>query len=65
MLCLNAWQEAGSRGRLPGGGIWRAAVEEGSKRVLEGVMRALRFWVMESSIVPRDIRRKSALEGCD
>ena len=51
-------------GRLPRGSICRSAVDEGSKRDLDGVIRALRFWVIESSIVPRDIRRKSALEGC-
>ena len=37
----------------------RVEVEEGSKPVVEGVIRALRFCVMLSSIAPRDIRRKS------
>lgn len=37
----------------------RWEVEVGSKPAAAGVMRAFRFWLMESSIVPRDIRRKS------
>lgn len=38
----------------------RFDVEEGSKPAREGVMRALRFCVIESSMEDRDIRRKSA-----
>jgi hypothetical protein len=34
-------------------------VELGSKPAAEGVMRALRFWVMLSSMEERDTRRKS------
>lgn len=34
-------------------------VDEGSKGVCEGVCSALRFCVIESSIVPRESRRKS------
>lgn len=50
------------------GGIWprcagrrgvRWEVECGSKPAEAGVRRALRFCVMESSIVPRERRRKS------
>lgn len=63
MLVLKLEQEAGSRGRLPSGKICRSAVNDGSKRGLDGVIRAFRFCVIESSIVPRDSRRKSALEG--
>ena len=37
----------------------RTAVELGSKPCFEGVTSALRFWVMESSTAPRDMRRKS------
>lgn len=37
----------------------RTEVEEGSKPWEAGVIRALRFWVMLSSIAPLDIRRKS------
>ena len=35
-------------------------VDNGSKGVCAGVCSAFRFCVIESSIVPRDIRRKSA-----
>jgi len=34
-------------------------VEEGSKPAWAGVRRALRFWIMLSSVDERDIRRKS------
>ncbi len=37
----------------------RREVEEGSKPALEGVTRALMFWVMESSMALRESRRKS------
>lgn len=37
----------------------RVEVEEGSNLSLEGVRRALRFWVMLSSMEERDMRRKS------
>lgn len=45
------------------GRVEREAVEEGSKPEREGVRSALRFCVMESSIVLRDTRRKSAWLG--
>lgn len=38
----------------------RLDVELGSKPVRAGVTRALRFWVMESSIEARDSRKKSS-----
>lgn len=41
--------------------VCRVEVEEGSKPRSEGVRRALRFWVIESSIVLRERRRKSGL----
>ena len=47
--------------RRDGARTCREDVEEGSKPSLAGVTRALRFWVMESSMEPRDNRRKSAL----
>lgn len=37
----------------------RRDVEDGSKGVCAGVCRAFRFCVIESSIVPRDMRKKS------
>ena len=37
----------------------RVEVTDGSKPAEAGVTRALRFWVMESSMEPREIRRKS------
>ncbi len=37
----------------------RIDVEEGSKPAVAGVSSALRFWVMLSSIAPRERRRKS------
>lgn len=40
----------------------RDDVEEGSKPRCAGVRRAFRFCVMESSIVLRDMRRKSVKE---
>ena len=40
----------------------RDVVEDGSKPRWAGVRRAFRFCVIESSIVPRDIRRKSVKE---
>lgn len=40
----------------------RTEVEVGSNPDLEGVTSALRFWVMESSTAPRDMRRKSGEE---
>lgn len=46
------------------GWIWRGRagrvdVLRGSNRAVEGVMSALRFCIMESSIVEREMRRKS------
>jgi len=56
---LNSRQEEEDIDReLIGRGV-RIEVEEGSKPVVEGVMRALRFWVMLSSMADLDIRRKS------
>ena len=40
----------------------RVAVEEGSKPRREGVSRALRFCVIESSVVARERRRKSVID---
>lgn len=37
----------------------RREVEDGSNPSLDGVWRALRFWVMESSMEEREMRRKS------
>ena len=45
------------------GRSWREAVEEASQGMREGVMRALRFCTMESSIMPRETRRKSGGGG--
>lgn len=39
----------------------RWEVDEGSKPFREGVTRALRFWVIESSMLDREVRRKA---GC-
>lgn len=44
---------------MEGRGV-RIEVEDGSKPAVEGVIRALRFWVMLSSIDALDMRRKSA-----
>lgn len=58
-MSLKSWQEAGSiccRDRERG---VRWEVELGSKPLVAGVMRALRFCVMESSMALRDVRRKS------
>lgn len=41
---------------------WREDVEDGLNGVEDGVKRALRFCVIESSIVPREMRRKSVYE---
>lgn len=38
-------------------------MERGSKPAEAGVRSALRFWLMESSMVPREIRRKSGKGG--
>lgn len=40
--------------------IWRTDVEDGLNGVVEGVKSAFKFCVIESSIVPREMRRKSA-----
>ena len=56
---VKAWHvEAGSRWRSMGD-MERVAVEEGSKPRMAGVRRALRFCVIESSVVARERRRKS------
>ena len=47
------------------GRVCLSAVDEGSKPAWAGVMRALRFWTIESSMVPRDNRRKSTLKQED
>jgi len=39
--------------------VWRDDTEEGSHGVDEGVRREFRFWVMLSSMVLRERRRKS------
>lgn len=41
----------------------RDDVELGSKPRCAGSRSALRFWVIESSVVPRDMRRKSREVG--
>lgn len=46
-------------GRFCEGRICRSAVEDGSKGCFDGVTKALRFCTIESSIMPRDIRKKS------
>jgi len=66
--------------RFPGDLICRSAVDDASKPAVDGVMRALRFCVIESSMLLLDIRRKSRkavslkqnlgvrdglVEGCD
>ena len=42
-----------------GGSVERVDVEVGLKGVREGVIRALRFWIILSSVVARERRRKS------
>jgi hypothetical protein len=56
---LNDLHDRGSICRWPESRLWREEVEEGSKPEREGVRRAFRYWVIESSIVDRDMRRKS------
>lgn len=43
---------------------WRADVDEASKPRWAGARRAFKFCVIESSIVERDIRRKSVQAAC-
>ena len=50
------------RDEVGGKVVWRVEVLVGSNAVSEGVMRAFRFCVMESSMVERDRRRKSVVE---
>lgn len=60
-----SWKEAqagGSMGGFAEGG-WRVEVEVESKVGREGVRSALRFWIMLSSMVLRERRRKSVGEG--
>lgn len=38
-------------------------MEDGSKPARAGVIRALRFCIIESSVATREIRRKSTLES--
>lgn len=63
-LSLKVWQASGSICRDSGWGA-RWDVDEGSKPCLAGVARALRFWVIESSIELRDMRRKSGFANRD
>ena len=60
MLDLKFAQAEGSMGRFKGVGVVeREVVEVGLKGVREGAIRALRFWIMLSSMVARERRRKS------
>lgn len=61
MLDLKFSQAGGSIGDLRGGEVVveRAEVDDGLKGVREGTMRALRFWIILSSMVARERRRKS------
>ena len=60
MLDLKFVQAEGSMGRFRGVGVVeREEVEEGLKGVREGAIRALRFWIILSSMVARERRRKS------
>ena len=60
MLDLKFAQAEGSIGCLTVGRVAeRVEVEEGLKGVREGAMRALRFWIILSSMVARERRRKS------
>ena len=45
------------------GRVCLSAVEFGSKPAFDGVRSAFRFCVIESSMVLRDIRRKSTIKG--
>ena len=56
---LNDRHASGSIVLFPAGRICLAAVEDGSKPASAGVTNAFKFWVIESSIVDRDFRRKS------
>lgn len=56
---LKLWHACGSVGCLSTGRICRSDVVSGSHGFLEGVIKALRFCIIESSIMPRDSRRKS------
>jgi hypothetical protein len=56
---LNSAQAAASIGLLPIGRDWRSCVDDGSKGVALGVIRALRFWLIVSSTAVRETRRKS------
>lgn len=58
-LSLKPWQVVGSIDFLVLESVWRTAVEDGSKPWRAGVISALRFWAIESSIVDRERRRKS------
>ena len=60
MLDLKFAQAEGSMGRFRAVGVVeREEVEEGLKGVREGAIRALRFWIILSSMVARERRRKS------
>lgn len=63
------WKVAQVEGSMGGlvvglGGGCRVEVEVGSKAWREGVRSALRFWIMLSSMVLRERRRKSVVRGC-
>lgn len=59
MSALKPWQAGASTSALPPRGM-RDAVEVASKPLAAGVMSALRFCAMESSMEAREVRRKSA-----
>lgn len=58
-LSLKLAQDLGFICLLEDGRAVRWEVESGSNPAWPGVRRAFRFWVIESSMAPRDIRRKS------
>ena len=64
MLVLKFAQAEGSMGRFREVGVVeREEVEEGLNGVREGAIRALRFWIILSSMVARERRRKSRRGG--
>ena len=48
---------------LSAGRVCLSAVDLGSNPAFDGVRSAFKFCVIESSMVPRDIRRKSTIKG--
>ena len=56
---MKARQAWGSMGCLIPGLTCRSAVEAGFHGICAGFIKAFKLCIMESSIAPRDIRRKS------